>query len=50
LIDTAGIRKGRRIGDSIEFFSVKRSEDSIARCDIAVFILDAEAGITEQDK
>ena len=50
LIDTAGMRKGRRIGDSIEFFSVKRSEDSIARCDIAVFVLDAEAGITEQDK
>jgi len=50
LIDTAGIRKGRRIGDSIEFFSVKRSEDSIARCDMAVFVLDAEAGITEQDK
>src|SRR5688572_19286715 len=37
LIDTAGVRKGRRIGDSIEFFSVKRSEDSIARCDMAVF-------------
>ena len=40
----------RRIGDSIEFFSVRRSEDSIGRCDIAIFILDAEAGITEQDK
>jgi GTP-binding protein len=50
LIDTAGIRKTRRIDDSIEFFSVKRSEDSIARCDIAVMVLDAEAGITEQDK
>jgi GTPase len=50
LIDTAGLRKQRRIGDSIEFFSVKRSEDSIARCDIALFLLDAEAGITEQDK
>src|SRR5207249_11186798 len=50
LIDAAGIRKKRRIGDSIEFFSVRRSEDSIARCDIALFVLDAEAGITEQDK
>lgn len=50
LIDTAGIRKERRVSDSIEFFSVKRSEDSIARCDIAVFVLDAEDGITEQDK
>ena len=50
LIDTAGVRKTRRVNDSIEFFSVKRSEDSIARCDIAVLVLDAEAGITEQDK
>jgi GTP-binding protein len=50
LIDTAGIRKPRRVGDSIEFFSVKRAEDSIARCNIAILVLDAEAGITEQDK
>jgi GTP-binding protein len=50
LIDTAGLRKTRRVDNSIEFFSVKRTEDSIARCDIAVFVLDAESGITEQDK
>jgi len=50
LIDTAGLRKARRIADSIEFFSAKRSEDSIARCDIAVLVLDAEEGIAEQDK
>jgi GTP-binding protein len=50
LIDTAGLRKARRVDDSIEFFSVKRAEDSIARCDIAVLVLDADAGITEQDK
>jgi GTP-binding protein len=50
LIDTAGMRKTRRVNDTIEFFSVQRSEDSIARCDIAVFVLDAESGILEQDK
>ena len=50
LIDTAGMRKTRSVSDSIEFFSVKRAEDSIARCDLAVLVLDAEAGITEQDK
>jgi len=50
LIDTAGLRKARRVSDSIEFFSVKRAEASIARCDIALLVLDAEAGITEQDK
>jgi len=50
LIDTAGMRKTRRVDDSIEFFSVKRAEDSIARCDIVILVLDAESGITEQDK
>jgi GTP-binding protein len=50
LIDTAGMRKTRRVDDSIEFFSVKRAEDSITRCDIALLVLDAESGITEQDK
>lgn len=50
LIDTAGIRKTRSVNDSVEFFSVKRSEESIERCDIAVLVLDAESGILEQDK
>ncbi|NOS72663.1 MAG: ribosome biogenesis GTPase Der [Verrucomicrobia bacterium] len=50
LIDTAGIRKTRSVSDSIEYFSVKRSEESIERCDIAVLVLDAEGGILEQDK
>jgi GTP-binding protein len=50
LIDTAGLRKTGRVDDSVEFYSVKRTEDSIARCDIAVMVLDAEAGIAVQDK
>jgi GTP-binding protein len=50
LIDTAGMRKSRRVNDSIEFFSVKRAEESVARCDIAILVLDAESGILEQDK
>src|SRR5205085_5035051 len=41
LIDTAGLRKPRRIGSSVEFFSVQRTEDSIQRADIAVLVLDA---------
>jgi GTP-binding protein len=50
LIDTAGMRKKGRVDDSIEFFSVKRSEDSIERADICVLVLDAESGVLEQDK
>ncbi len=50
LIDTAGMRKTRRVDDSVEFFSVQRAQDSIVRSDITVLVIDAEAGITEQDK
>jgi GTP-binding protein len=50
LIDTAGIRKKRRVDDSVEFFSVKRAEASIERCDIAVHVMDAQCGVTLQDK
>src|SRR6478736_6879980 len=50
LIDTAGMRKSRRVDDTVEFFSVQRSEQSIERCDICVLVLDAQQGILEQDK
>jgi GTP-binding protein len=50
LIDTAGVRQERRIDDSVEFYSVKRTDESIARADIVIFVLDAEAGILMQDK
>lgn len=50
LVDTAGVRKRRSIDNSIEFFSVKRTEDAIARSDITVLVLDAAEGIREQDK
>ena len=50
LIDTAGLRKTRRVDDTVEFFSVQRTEESIYRADIVVLVLDAEAGILEQDK
>jgi GTP-binding protein len=50
LIDTAGMRKSRQVNDSVEFFSVQRAQDSIARSDITVLVVDAHEGITEQDK
>jgi len=50
LIDTAGVRKKRRVDNTIEFFSVKRTESAIERSDIVVLVIDAEAGITMQDK
>ena len=50
LIDTAGMRKTRRVDDSIEFFSVQSAVASVERSDIVVLVLDAQDGILEQDK
>jgi GTP-binding protein len=50
LIDTAGLRKARRVDDTVEFFSVQRTEEAIQRADIVVFVLDSVTGIVEQDK
>ena len=50
LIDTAGFRQKRRVDNSVEFFSVKRAEESVARCDMAILVVDAEVGISAQDK
>lgn len=50
LVDTAGIRRKRSIEDStIERYSVIRSLDAIRRADVVVVMIDAEAGIAEQD-
>ena len=50
LLDTAGIRHRSRHNSSVEVFSVMRSEESIRRADICVLVIDAVAGVTEQDK
>lgn len=50
LIDTAGIRKKSRIEDeSVERYSVVRSLAAVRRCDVALVLIDATQGITEQD-
>ena len=50
IIDTAGIRRKRAIGyQSLERFSVVRSLAAIDRCDVAVLLIDATQGVTEQD-
>ncbi len=49
LIDTAGIRRRGKIEQGVEKFSVLRSFKAIERADVALLIVDAEAGITSQD-
>lgn len=50
IIDTAGMRKKKAIEDeSLERYSVLRSITAIDRCDVALLLIDAQEGVTEQD-
>ena len=50
IIDTAGIRRKRAVEDaSLERYSVLRSIAAIRRCDVALLLIDAQDGVTEQD-
>ena len=50
IIDTAGIRKRGKIYESIEKYSILRAQGAIERSNVALFLIDGELGIREQDK
>lgn len=49
LIDTAGMRRRARISEAVEHFSVIKTLQAIEACHVAILLLDAQAGIGEQD-
>ena len=50
LIDTAGLRRKARVNDDIEYYSNIRSIRAIERSDGVLMMIDANEGVTEQDK
>ncbi|MFP4697522.1 MAG: ribosome biogenesis GTPase Der [Eubacteriales bacterium] len=48
-IDTAGLRRKSKIKEEIERYSIIRTVAAIERADIAILLIDANEGITEQD-
>jgi len=49
LVDTAGIRRQAKVGDSVEYYTSLRSERAAQRADVALVVCDATDGVTTQD-
>ena len=50
LIDTAGIRKRKKVKSSLEYYSVNRALKAIERSDVVLIIIDAKTGVEKQDQ
>jgi GTPase len=49
LIDTAGLRRQAKVGESVEYYTSLRSRRAAERADVALVVCDATDGITSQD-
>ncbi len=49
LIDTAGLRRRGKVEEAVEKFSVVKTLQAIEQCQVAVLMLDASEGVTDQD-
>lgn len=49
LIDTAGIRRKAKVQENLEFYSVIRAIKALDESDVAILVIDALEGITQQD-
>ena len=50
VLDTAGIRKKKKVGENIEYYSVNRAISTIDESDIILIMVDSVEGLSEQDK
>lgn len=48
-IDTAGLRRKSKIKEELERYSIIRTVSAVERCNVAVLVIDAVEGVTEQD-
>ena len=49
LVDTAGIRRQAKVQESVEYYTVLRSQRAAERADVALVVCDANDGVTSQD-
>lgn len=50
VLDTAGIRRRTKVKENIEYYSVNRAINTIRDAEVVVLLIDAEKGLTDQDK
>lgn len=48
-VDTAGLRRKSKIKEDLERYSIIRTVSAVEKCDVAVLMIDAVEGVTEQD-
>jgi GTPase len=49
IVDTAGMRRQAKVADSVEYYTVLRSQRAVERADVALVVCDAQDGVTSQD-
>ena len=49
LVDTAGLRRGAKVQESVEYYTALRSRRAAGRADVAIVVCDATDGVTAQD-
>jgi len=49
LVDTAGLRRPAKVGESLEYYTALRSQRAAERAEVALVVCDATDGITSQD-
>jgi len=50
ILDTAGIRRKSKVNENIEYYSVNRAIKTVDEADIVFLVIDAQEGLTDQDK
>jgi len=50
IVDTAGLRKRKKVDDNLEFYSAVRTAKAIDQCDVCLLLIDATQGFEKQDQ
>ncbi|MFP4179228.1 MAG: ribosome biogenesis GTPase Der [Spirochaetaceae bacterium] len=50
IVDTAGIRRKRKVHENVEYYSVNRAIHTVDEADVVLLLIDSSEGLAEQDK